>query len=254
MKAELLVDIEDMSVLAVENNEEYAMNRKRGFGASDSSILLGVNKWTKLNDLIEQKNLDYISDEELEVGQKPQVRMGADLEPIILAKAAEFFQTDIAKPNAQYRFKEYPFLTINYDGAMYDPQPTGEYTPPVCVAVEAKCVSSFARKYWGWDKSCKDLDDWLNRQHGYYYSSDNIKDIVEQEAEMYGIPPYYYTQVQQQMIGTNMPYCALVALDVKNWEIHVFKIFENDIIQQAIVMNAAEAAERCNKIPHDGCK
>lgn len=236
MKSELIIDVEDMSKLAVEDNEMYAMNRKRGFGASDSSILLGVNHWTQLTDLIAQKNLDYISDEEKAVGEKPQVRMGADLEPLILSKAEEFFGVEIQKPNAQYRLEDYMFLTINYDGMTEAGMP-----------VEAKCVTSFARKYWDFSKACTDLDDFLTRKP-YHFATESIKEMVEEEAKMYGIPPYYYTQCQQQMMGTDTTYCALAALDVKNWSLNIFKIFENETIQQAIVMNAASAAELCNKM------
>lgn len=248
MKSKLIVDIEDMAKLAEEDNEAYAMNRKRGFGASDSSILLGVNHWTKLDDLIAQKNLDYISDEELAVGQKPQVRMGADLEPLILQKASEFFHSPITKPSAQYRFEEYPFLTVNFDGGLHTPMPHGDFTPPVCIAVEAKCVSPFARKYWDFSKAYVDEESWSNSHRPHRFATESVKEMVEEEAKMTGIPPYYYTQCQQQMMGTNMPYCALVALDVKEWQIHVFKVFENEFIQQQIILNAAAAAERCTKM------
>lgn len=231
-----ILDIPNMSTLAVTDNETYAMNRKKGFGASDSSILLGVNKWTKLDALIEQKNLDYISEDELAVGLKPNVRMGADLEPLILQKAGEFFNTDlIVKPDAQYRLEEYPYLTINYDGMLLG------------MPVEAKCVSTFARKYWKWENSCKDVKDFESRT-SYNYSGNSMRESVEVSASEIGIPPYYYTQCQQQLIGTTKKYCALVAMDVKEWTLHVFKVWENEEVQQAIICAAAEAAASCNKI------
>ena len=248
MKSELIVDIEDMSRLAVEDNEAYALNRRKGLGASDSSIILGINKWSKLEDLIEQKNRDYIGEDELAVGEKPQVRMGRDLEPFILDKASEFFGQEVKKPTAQYRVKDYPFLTINYDGAVFEPQAfTTEYTPPVQMAVEAKCVSSYARKYWDWDKSCKDFDDFVMRKN-YQVMSNNLTEIIDEQAKYIGIPNYYYTQCQQQMIGTGLPYCALIALDVKEWNVHVFKVFEDTRVQEAIACKGAEVASQCQFI------
>lgn len=235
MVLETKIDIEDMAKLAVEDNEAYAMNRKKGLGASDSSIVLGVNKWTKVNDLIAQKNTPWITEEEIAVGMKPQVRMGADLEPLILQKASEFFGEPIYKPSAQYRFVDYPYLTINYDGLMNN------------MPVEAKCISQFARKYWDFSKSCVDKDEFFNKPTGVYASGD-LKTNIEETAKMCGIPPYYYTQCQQQMLGSPHNFCALVAMDVKEWQLHVFRIPEDEAVQKAIIEVGREVAEQCEMI------
>ena len=67
---ELEQDIDAMAALAMDDKVAFAMNRRKGFGASDSSIILGVNKWTTPEQLIAQKNTDGITKEELEVGKK----------------------------------------------------------------------------------------------------------------------------------------------------------------------------------------
>ena len=63
MFSELAVDKEDIARLAQEDPVQFALLRRRGFGASDSSIILGVNHWTKLPDLIAQKNSAEVTPE-----------------------------------------------------------------------------------------------------------------------------------------------------------------------------------------------
>ena len=53
----------DMELLS---KEEFALIRRNGFGGSDSSILLGVNPYTSLQELVVQKASTTLSEEELE--------------------------------------------------------------------------------------------------------------------------------------------------------------------------------------------
>lgn len=237
MYKELIVDIEDMAKMAEEDKEAFTLNRRKGFGASDSSILLGVNHWTTREQLIAQKNTDYITEDELEIGNKPQVRMGADLEPLILQKFMDWSHINVAKPSAQYRVKEFPFLTVNYDGLIAETE----------VPVECKCISQFARKYWDFSKAINSPGEY--RQLMRWDGASLTESIIEQ-AKQCGIPPYYYTQVQQQLIGVKANYAYLVALDVKEWQIHVFYIPEDGEVQTAIIMTAAAASELCEQIPN----
>ena len=69
------------------DKEQYALVRKDYFGASDSSILCGVNLYKTMEQLITEKNYKFLTDEEKAVGEKPIVKKGYDLEPIILDKA-----------------------------------------------------------------------------------------------------------------------------------------------------------------------
>ena len=251
MIKELYVDIEHMADMAAHDKDAFTLNRKNGFGASDSSIILKVNKWSTIDDLILEKNTPAITDKEREVGQKPNVRMGADLEPVILDKFTEMTGLECHKPDAQYRFKDFPWLTVNYDGAIgTDIQVDQHITCPVGVAVEAKCVSQFARKFWGWDKGLTgniQLTDFIKKP--YEYEGGSMTDRISTLANMYGIPPYYFTQVQQQMIGTAQPYCYLIAMDVKEWTPYVFKIYEDRTVQETLIALSAEYALKCPHMP-----
>jgi predicted phage-related endonuclease len=244
MFSELAVDKEDIARLAQEDPVQFALLRRRGFGASDSSIILGVNHWTKLPDLIAQKNSAEVTPEELAINKKPQVRMGSELEPLILNKAESILGTLIEKPSAQYRFVDYPWLTVNYDGVI------GFGSDQDFMICEAKCVSHFARKYWNWDRGYTietyNPDDILIQRPIVGSAID--KDILE-NSEKLGIPPYYYTQVQQQLIGTKKSLAFLAALDVLNWEVRVFPVPENEFVQQGLISLSLDAAECCDNIP-----
>ena len=49
-------------------------------------------------------------------------------------------------------------------------------------------------------------------------------------AEYYGIPIYYFTQVQQQLMALNAEYGYLATLLVDTWEMYIYKIYRNDDI------------------------
>ena len=131
--------------------EEYAMVRKESFGGSDSSILCGVNLYKNMAQLIKEKNSKFLTDEEKEVGNKPIVKKGRDLEPIILNKASELLNTEIYKPTAMFVFKEEPILTLNYDGVVR--------LEDKLIPVEAKLVSKWGEKYYNKDKTIEDNMD-----------------------------------------------------------------------------------------------
>ena len=88
---ELKVLIDNASDLAKHDPEYFAMIRRVGFGASDSSILLGVNPFPNgtIEKLIEQKKSKHLTPDELAIGQMVNVRKGVDLEPLILQKFRE---------------------------------------------------------------------------------------------------------------------------------------------------------------------
>ena len=91
-KQEVPLDVSGLPIKVIlENigalpNEMYALVRRNGFGASDSSVLLGVNPYKNINELIKEKATMTISEEEKEIGTKVAVRKGNDLEPLIITK------------------------------------------------------------------------------------------------------------------------------------------------------------------------
>ena len=221
--------------LAATDNNAFCLLRRNGFGASDSATLLGVSPFTKLEELIVQKQSTVVTPEELEVGLKPQVRKGADLECIVLDKFIKWFdnpQFQISKPAEQFKLFDdsgYTGLTINYDALI------GNSIP-----VECKVCSPFGRKHWDFTKSL------VNNQSPFaaqsYGSAVNIQQKINMQAEMIGIPQYYYTQVQQQLLGTPSTIAYLAVIDDKLWEFHVFGINQDEVIQEALI----EEAKRCS--------
>lgn len=212
--------------------EAFTMSRRKGFGASDSSKLLGVNHWDGVDVLIEEKNSPVITAKEIEVGLKPQVRMGNDLEPLIISKASDFLGLEVTKDTNTYYLKDYPQLTINYDGL------TDGFVP-----VECKCVSPFGRKYWSFENSQPGPTAPAVAQN--YSSYRGLAEKIATQAAMVGIPEYYYTQVQQQLLGTPSDYAWLAALDVKEWTLHMFKVLEDEDIQRAIIDASLRTLSKC---------
>ena len=209
--------------LALHNKEEFIMLRKNSLGASDSSIILGVNPFTDTSKLIEQKCATSVTPEELAVGEKENVRKGNDLEPLILNKFMEWSGLNPYKPNAMYQLKDYPQLTVNFDGIIC--------LENVYIPVEAKFVSMYAHKYWNTSKAIKMPHEGFPIR----CAGRSIPAHVAESAELYGIPPYYYTQIQQQLLALRAPFGYLAALFDKGWELRVFKIFADPPTQQAII-------------------
>lgn len=205
--------IENVSEL---EEDEYALARRQGLGASDSSILLGVNPYKQRSDLIVEKRSKVITDEERAIKMKEAVRKGFDLEPLILQKYVKLTGSpEPIKPTAMYRIKATPCLTINFDGVA----PAEEHLIPV----EAKFVTPYGDKYYNRKNA-------MYREFGECALVRNCRaytdsvDRIKAKAEACGIPPYYYTQVQQQMYGLGSPYGLLVALHDKGWETCVYFI------------------------------
>ena len=69
-------------------DDEYALIRRQGLGASDSSILLGVNPYKTKDQLIIEKRSKHITDEERAVKLKDAVRKGFDLVTLGLSRVS----------------------------------------------------------------------------------------------------------------------------------------------------------------------
>lgn len=190
---------------------------------------MGVSKWKTLESLINEKCSSEITEEELEVGNKASVRKGADIEPIILNKFEDWSNKVIVKPEAMYRITEHPELTVNFDGLYYD-----ELTDKL-IPVEAKLVTQWGQKYWSTINEARAFDAVCNHP---LYPGRNIQDHILELSKMYGVPEYYYTQVQHQLVATGAGYGWLVALFDKDWELHVFKIYKDKWVQEELIKSA----------------
>ena len=236
------IDIENIDQYP---NEEYALLRKNGLGTSDSSIVLGVNPYKTRSDLIAEKCRDYLTEEELEVGDKSAVRKGRDLEPMIIYKHSQIMDRHVIKPIDMYRHKDYPHIKFNFDGVLdklYNDDDTYQYIPD-----EIKVVTIYGMKHYQFDKA-------FFREHkGFgiippHYEEENVN--IEGKANMYGIPPYYYTQLQQQIFGLNAPYGFLTVLNEKNWEINSFFVWRDQkVINQLIIEDSKTWSIIENKRP-----
>lgn len=214
------------------SDDEYALARRKGLGASDSSILLGVNPYKQKSDLIVEKRSTIITDEERAIKTKDAVRKGFDLEPLILQKYVKLTgDVEPIKPTAMYQITNTPCLTINFDGVTF----TKDTDDPCLIPVECKFVTTYGDKYYNKEHA-------LKREFGecslvktcraYTDATDRIK----AKAEQIGIPPYYYTQVQQQMYGLGSPFGYLCALHDKGWETVLYFIpRDEDCIRNIII-------------------
>ena len=216
------------------SEEEYAMLRKESFGGSDSSILCGVNLYKTMEQLIKEKNCKYITDEEKEIGNKPIVRKGRDLEPIILDKASKELGIEVHKPTAMFVFKEEPILTLNYDGV-------GEENE-ILIPIEAKLVSKYGEKYYNKDKTIEENKDVDMKVEG-----DSLEVHIKRKATRIGIPAYYYTQVQQEMMGIDAPYGYLAVLFDESWDFKLYLVKADEYVQNKIYDIADKNKDKIEK-------
>ena len=193
------------------SHEDYALARKDYFGASDSSILCGVNLYKPMEALIKEKQCKYLTAEEKAVGEKAIVKKGFDLEPIILKKAEEVLGYELYKPQDMFKFKDVPGLSVNYDGI-------GEENG-LLIPVEAKLVSKYGEKYYN---KLIHIDDAKRVNTDVEPGFEALDKHIKRKALKLGIPAYYYTQVQQEMAGTDAPYGYLAAMFDETW---TFKLF-----------------------------
>lgn len=222
--------VEDIGSLP---NEEYALLRRNSFGASDVSVLLGVNPYKNVQELIKEKSLTYLTEEEKAIGDKSAVKKGRDLEPLIIQKFEQHFGQKTIKPADMYQFNEHPFLTLNFDGVTGY---AGQYTP-----VEIKVVTQYGEKHYNIGKTM------FNEYAGFRPIQQPIEGAnmsIQNKAAYYGIPPYYYTQLQMQMKALNAPHGYLAALFEKSWTFHVFFVWYDSAIFTDAVIQGYKAWEQ----------
>ena len=67
-----------------------------------------------------------------------------------------------------------------------------------------------------------------------HYEQENTN--IKGKAALYGIPPYYYTQLQQQIFGLNAPYGFLTVLFERDWLIRSWFVWRDQkVINQLII-------------------
>jgi|SRR5690554_277065 len=217
-------------------DEEFSNIRHNSFGASDSSRILGVNPFpggTKDELYFEKAN--RINNDE--IGKKPTVRMGKDLEPLILKKLEETTGQLILKPTDMF-LNHITGQSVNYDGVWFDKE-INKYIPR-----EIKTVSIWGGKYYNFNKAIN-LDE--NPEgialHAFkekipkeitFKGEDPMANLIQFNADAAGIPVYYYTQLQQQMSLMGAPYGTLTVINVRDWTLYEFTIERAQPIMDAL--------------------
>ena len=225
--AKLTALIDNASYLAKHDQETFALIRRAGFGASDSSILLGVNPFPDgtIAKLIAQKKSPSVTEAELAIGRMVNVRKGVDLEPIIMEKFEEKFNRVVEKPKAMYQI-DGTMLNVNFDGVM-------EIADKHEIPVECKFLSTYGAKYWNMGKQI--IGDNLRYHYDLMELGTEVNSIyLTRRAEEAGIPIYYYTQIQQQMLALNAPFGYITALYDKDWELKTFLVMADTQVQDKL--------------------
>lgn len=196
--------------IASVSEDEYIMLRKNSIGASDVASMLNVGFSTP-QEVIAQKAYPYITEEEREIGKKPNVRKGKDLEPLILQKYVDATGNPCSKPTDMYEVV--PGLTVNYDAIRQEDE------LHTIIPVEIKYVSTFGNKYWK-----RDFDNLVIECPKTEFHGGTLEAHLEKAAAACGIPVYYYTQLQTQMLGLEAPYGEICPLFDKDWNIQVYRV------------------------------
>lgn len=212
----LVADVDQLS------HEDYALARMGTFGASDSSAILDVNPYKTREKLIQEK----VKGVWVEL-DKAIVRKGYDLEDYILSRYIKETGKDTIKPPHMYKHRDFPFLTCNFDGLCLE---SGKPIP-----VEIKLVSRFGEKYW--DKN-------VSRAVEVTRHSKAFKTHITKMSAECGIPAYYYTQVQQQIMLADAPYAYLYACFDESWTFKEYKIMRDDFTITDLIFEANKANKK----------
>lgn len=233
--------------VAVENidqvsKEEFTQLRRIGFGGSDSSVLVGVNPFSTISDLIQSKVRTELSEEEKAIGKLAAVRKGNDLEPLIISKATEILKSTVFKPPHMYRFKDYPYLTMNFDGVT-------DIDGKQYVPVEIKVCTYKGEKHYNKFKAIFDESKPEGQQTQLEQEDISTANMsIEERAAHYGIPPYYFTQVQQEMMALDAPFGFLAVLFESDWYVRIFKIYKDPKTQNALIIQGYKTWQKVEAI------
>ena len=226
----LEISIRDVAQLAA---EDFTLARRNGFGGSDSGSLLGVNPFMPLNQLIAQKASSTLSEEDLAASNQIAVIKGNDLEPLIIDKFQKTFNMQTVKPTDMYVFKDWPYLKMDFDGV------TG--TPEQYIPVEIKVVTKRGERHYNPD-CCLYIEGVGYQQMPEHFELAN--NSIETKAAEFGIPAYYYTQLQQEIMALNAPFGFLCSLWESEWTLHVYVVYKDITIWNALKIEGYKAWEQ----------
>lgn len=109
-----------MSVVIPQTHEEWLQERKKGLGASDAGIILGVSRWKRNDELwAEKTGLQEAED----ISDKPQVKYGHDAEEYIRGLFTidhPELKVTYDSPYKMIRNDDYPFIFCTPDGELED--------------------------------------------------------------------------------------------------------------------------------------
>lgn len=221
-------------------NDQYALLRRNGFGGSDSSVLLGVNPYKTIDELIKEKSTPILTAEEKLTGQKKAVRMGNDLEPIVILKHGVLYDTEVLKPIDMYKYPAYPHIKMNFDGVAYDELEKHYY--PVEIKI---CSSKASEKHYNEAKALSiEGQGFINPIP--IDVSDSLTMTIHDKARHYGIPPYYYTQLQAEIMacGEKCRYGYLSVMYMNDWYMRTWFVWRDDKVLNDLIINAQLAWDK----------
>lgn len=275
---------------------EFALMRRNGFGGSDASVLLGANPYTDLymekhgrdgitEPLVVQKARQNLTAAEQAVSTKAAVRKGNDLEPLIMNKAAEVLGVSVLKPTYMYRFKQYPYLSMSFDGVgvfikpqkkIIDPQeyleevegepvkhPTIRFPAPDFswlgkhhnyAPVEIKVATINGQKHYNAVKAIYNEGRIFMGQNPWIEAPPPLTEIElrsmspEEKANYFGIPIYYYPQVQQEMMALDANGGFLAVMFDTDWQLLIFYVQKDQVVWNQLIIEGLKAARVVNSI------
>jgi len=226
------------------SQDEFALIRSNTFGASDSAVLLNVAYSSKTVTMKSQDELMYekinlIFDEE--IGKKASVRKGKELESLIIDKVSNIIDGTVVKPKHMYINGQ--GLATNFDGVVLENASNNSQNISdnfIPVPMEIKVCTFFARSNYNWEKGIHENSLEINNKlkRNYEYDLLNkipIEDHIIHASKLMGIPKYYYTQLQQQMLFLDSPHGYLAVLDDINWDLYFFKVPRDQFVIDALV-------------------
>ena len=103
---------------------------------------------------------------------------------------------------------------FNFDGVMGTPE---QYIP-----VEIKVVTKAGERHYNY---CKAIFTEGGGMRPMVDDVTNFALTIDQKAAYYGIPGYYYTQLEQQILGLKAPYGYLATLTESTWSLTVYMVW-----------------------------
>ena len=176
--------------------------------------------------------------------RKNNSKKGKDLEDMVLTKAAASLAKPVMKAKEMFRMIKYPYLTMNLDGVTVYELGTSKQC---FIPVEAKVVTTFGDKYYDWEKSSR-VFHVEPAFEGKANDATSRQAYIDHMASLVGIPPYYYVQVQHEMLGMGIDRGYLAALRIKDWQLHIFAVTANPTIQSWIITEGFAVWSRIEKL------